>query len=390
MVLAQEASRCQNDKPLRVLIVCETFLPLIGGAEVHVLKLAQALQAQGLDVRVATAAKGPEEVEGVVARRLAGFNVYGKRGPFAVARELLPLMTLVRKADVVHAHYSARMAAIVGAFGRLFRRRIVVTLHGYGTHYSSVRDSRSARFWRWLSLKTAHEIIAVSEELALVARRVAPNKPVTVIASGVDTAQFAPRERPPRDTVIVGTVRRLVPKNGLHYLLQCLPYLDRTAPIRVRLIGDGRDRAKLERLVADLHLEDIVEFAGVIQNAELPAALDDLDIVAFPSTAEGTSVAALEAMAAGKAVVASSVSSYPGLLGSDERGIVVRLFDDTQSNYEPPDTLPDDALKRLAQAISRLAKDPDLRKQYGARARQYVCDEYDWSAIARRVAEKYR
>jgi glycosyltransferase involved in cell wall biosynthesis len=376
---------------MRILLAQDTFFPQVGGAEVHVLKLAQALAGRGHDVRVVTATPGPSEVGGIQVERLPGVSGRGRRSWVTVPLSVPRLAGLVAGADVVHGHYTARLSALSARLARLLGKRFVVTLHGHGTLDSSVGDDRRMQRWREIGLRLADRVICTSSEMAEVARRFVGDDRILVIPSGVDMAEFAGGTQAGSETTTVGTVRRLVPKNGVQYLVEAMPAIVKGArgDVRFSIVGDGRLRDYLETRVRDLGVGDKVTFHGTMAPEDVKERLQSMDVVVFPSSAEATSIAALEAMAMGKPVVASAVGGFPELLGASQRGVLVELFDRTTSDYEAPLTLAPERIRSLASAILELMEDPERARALGAAARDYVRANHDWARIAAEVERAY-
>ncbi|MBM3152763.1 MAG: glycosyltransferase family 4 protein, partial [Chloroflexi bacterium] len=282
-------------------------------------------------------------------------------------------------------------AALGVVLGRLLGKRVIVTLHGLGTLDSSVSKHILWRLYRFVSLKWADIIIATSAEMAQVAMRFAPQERVVVIPNGVDTDRFAPRTRPPTgDEIVILTMRRLAPKNGVQYLVEAAPLILEAVPqARFWLTGEGKLEAHIRRRVAELGLEPFVHFLGIVAHDQTPGYYAQADIVVFPSSAESTSLACLEAMSMEKAVVASRLSAYREMLGDDELGLLVPLFEREASDYNAPLTLPPERIQALAYAVIRLAQDPPLRQRLGQAARAFVMAGYDWRLVAARTARLY-
>ena len=140
------------------------------------------------------------------------------------------------------------------------------------------------------------------------------------------------------------------------------------------LVGDGPDRAKLEARVSQLHLRNSVIFAGSVDNSELPEFYADADLVAIPSLNEATSIAGLEAMASGCAIVASHVGGLPEIVDEGKTGFLVPPSDPEQ----------------LAEAMRRLLKAADLRAKFGEEARLRIEREFSWDRIAHETTCVYR
>jgi glycosyltransferase involved in cell wall biosynthesis len=163
-------------------------------------------------------------------------------------------------------------------------------------------------------------------------------------------------------------VGRLAPVKGLRVLLAALARARESRPdLQLTLVGDGDDRAHLERLAAPMG--DAVTFTGYLSQEEVAGTLAAADALVLPSFAEGVPVVLMEAMAAGKPVIATPV------------GGVGELVKDGMSGYLVP---PGDA-ETLADRILLLADDPNLRARMGATGRAWVRAEFDIRTEAARI-----
>lgn len=375
----------------RVLLVQESYLPSVGGAELHVYHIARCLSEQGWAVRIATATPGPARQSGVPVDRVPVFSHQGRRAPLTLLQTLPGVVRRVAAIDVVHGHCTAMMSALHGLVARVLRRRYVVTLHGFGTLDSSVDKSVFGRTWRWLSIRLAHKVIATTPEMRDIALRFATPDRIELITNGVDTDMFQRRDRVEHGEFRIAAVRRLVPKNGVHYLIEALPSViaRSTRPVVVTLAGDGRLRGYIERRIAELGLSGHVRVLGTVPNDRVRDVVYDSDVVVFPSSAEGFSLAALEAMACGRTVVASSVGGFPDMLGEGRFGVLVGMFDRSTSDYEAPLELPADKIALLAGALVELEAHDSRVDDLGFRAAEHVREHYDWQVITAQVVRTY-
>jgi len=377
---------------LKIGMLVDTYLPVIGGAEIHVLELSRALRSAGHTPLICTAALSEVDLateEFPILRlsslRYAGWSTW-MRLPFALPR----LIRFIRSVDVVHCHYTFFLSLLGTGLGRLLGKRTAVTLHGLGTLDSSVGSSLMMHFFRRASIKWAQVVIATSEEMRSVALRFVPNEKIVIISNGVDIANFTPKPSLDSQEFIILTMRRLAPKNGVQYLVEAAPAVVAALPqARFWVAGEGKLEADIRRRVAELGLEDHFRFIGLVPHAQTTFYYQQADVVVFPSSAESTSLACLEAMAMGKAIVASNLTAYQDMLGANQRGLLVELFDRVESDYNAPPFLPPERIQALADAILRLASDPSLRGELGSRARRYVIEQYDWSQIAARTVRAY-
>ncbi len=380
---------------LKVGMLCDTYYPQVGGAEVHVQKLSWFLEGMGHKVELLTATPGPSVVQGQKVHRFprlagGGSQLVGQI-PYAIHR----VWNFASTQEILHAHYSYFLASISTFVARMQSKPCIVTLHGLGTLDSSVGRSMWRRVLRLTSLRLASTIVATSEEMATVATRFAKPSKIVVVPNGVDTAEFSiescntviPRSS---NKIVVLSMRRLNPKNGVQYLVESAPYIVKHFDnIEFWIVGSRRLEDYLKRRTEELGLTMFFRFFPEVPHTETKAYYAAADVVVFPSSAESTSLACLEAMSMQRAVVASSLSVYRDLLGENERGILVRLFDRETSDYNAPMTLEESRLVALARAIKQVAQDADLRRTLGSRAREYVKSNYDWRVIATKIGQVF-
>jgi glycosyltransferase involved in cell wall biosynthesis len=159
---------------------------------------------------------------------------------------------------------------------------------------------------------------------------------------------------------------------GLEYLLNAAAALRREFPgLRVEIAGSGPQRAKLEQMVEQMELKGHVEFLGWVH--ELSSVLPRWDIFVMPSLEEGFGISALDAMAAGLPVVASSVGGVPELVVDGETGWLVP---------------PGDA-EALASRLRLLLCNPELRISVGAAAHAHVRDHFNAAQMTGNFARLY-
>jgi len=171
---------------------------------------------------------------------------------------------------------------------------------------------------------------------------------------------------------VILSMARLAPDKGLEYLIEAATMLPRTGrQIRIVVAGDGPERDRLERLAAHLGVTDRVVFLGFREDVgDLLAASD---LVVLPSLREGLSIALLEAMAAGKPIIATSIGSQREVASRADMARLVR---------------PADALA-LSEAIVRLAGDEALMARLGASARAVYESHYTENRMLRSYRQLY-
>ena len=380
----------------RVLQVLETYLPLIGGAEFHLHYLTQNLIAQGWEVEIVT---GLADDATVAHTDICTVH----RLPHAVGRRALPyfFVWLVRflrmfpRFDVIHVHHTSFLSFVAVIAGWFTGKRIVVTLHGLGVLDSGVGNCPIRRAYRWLSMTGAGRIVATSEEMTAVALRFVPRERIVEVTNGVDTARFTPVGdrgfEGAAEMLRLATLRRMNPKNGVHFVIDALGLARDSLKFHLRLAGDGPLRGAIEAGIAEYGLAERVTFEGFLSHDRVKPLLDDTDIALFLSTAESTSLAALECMAMGCLVVCSNAGAFPLFVKNGETGFVIDLFTAGQSDYAAPMHLEDWQTRRVADTLIAIQAMPaaELRRISEA-ARAYVRAHFDWSVItADTVARAY-
>jgi len=197
-----------------------------------------------------------------------------------------------------------------------------------------------------------------------------------VVRLGVDAEIFAPRPfRYNPEPFEILTVGRLAPVKGLHVLIGVFDHLvRRNRNIRLRIAGDGPERAALEREAALRGLSSHVIFEGWQTPDQLRRLYSNADIFALASFAEGIPVVLMEAMAMEIACVATWITGIPELLRHEIDGLLVPPGDE----------------EALATAIARLIDDSDLRLRLGKSARQRVLEHYDLKRNTEILADQLR
>jgi glycosyltransferase involved in cell wall biosynthesis len=241
---------------------------------------------------------------------------------------------------------------------------------------------RGGWYARWLYNRSVDAVVAISEGVrqVLVRSGVEPTR-IHVVASGVDVARFAAgtalrdaeraRHGVDPETPLVAVVAALEPRKGHAVLLDAIARLT-DVPLRVLCAGDGSARRALAARSEALGLGTRVGFLGEI--ADVVPLLAAADLVVMPSLQEGLGVAALEAMAAGKPVVASRAGGLAEVVEHQITGLLV----------EPGDA------DGLAQAIRRVASDRGFAATLGRAGRAKVEARYGMRAMAEGTLAVYR
>ncbi|MBX5466956.1 MAG: glycosyltransferase [Firmicutes bacterium] len=301
-----------------------------GGAQRHVYDLARGLCRRGhapevwygvpgpLVARLAQAGIPSRRVANLVRRLAPGRDFAGVR---SLRRELLAFGP-----DVVHVHSSKAGVLVRAALGD-GALPVVYTVHGLVW-----RNERMAgwkrRFYRWveerlLSRAAVTVVLSAGDEAALVSARPDLRPRIVRIAHGV--------EGPPRplglpDAPILGTVARFTPEKALDRALELVAAVRPALPdVRLVLVGDGPLRGTLVAMAARLGVADCVQFAGFQE--DVWPWLESMRVFLLTSVKEGMPYALLEAMAAGRLILATPVGAVPELVASYPRGRVAAPAD---------------------------------------------------------------
>jgi glycosyltransferase involved in cell wall biosynthesis len=351
----------------------------VGGTETHVLELASGIDRSKFDVTVCSLRSAGCLVEELRRRGIRVVCLDGA-GRFDV-RVLFRLWKLMQeeRPDVIQsflfwANLSARWV------GRLSTAVRVVCSY----HDEIVSEGRLVRMIDRLTFQWSHAVVCCSEAVrrSVSACLGAPAARQTIIPFGVDAGQFVVTDVATRNELrlqdrgpIVGTVCRLVePKKGLSVLLRAMAALqtDGNDPhCQLLIVGDGPARTSLEALSRQLGLSERTVFAGT--RRDIPRILPLLDLFVLPSLYEGFGIAILEAMAAGKPVVATTVGGIPEFVVPGDTGLLV----------EPGKAA------ALAEAIGSLVRDPARATRMGMRGRARVLAGFQMSTVVRRHEQVY-
>lgn len=365
--------------------------PPYGGVAAHVYELSRALVNLGHNVHVIKPSYGihPDSVQEIDGIRIHSLFVSGKIHTFLLmylivkASKYISRLLESESIDVLHWH-ELKYSSLATKFARSVCVPRIFTNHS-STYLRLCESAFGSLLLRFL-LSHADGVISPSEELRDKTSLAWNNECCNFyIPNGVDTQKFnqniataeslRSRFRLECDDLVVLCPRRLDPKNGIKYLIKSVSNVNKKAPrAKFLIVGDGPERDSLSNMVADRGLEGSVIMPGAIPNDNMASVYALADIVVLPSLKEATSIAGLEAMACGKALVGTKVGGIPAIIEDGETGLLVSPMDE-------------DALSK---AITRLLIDRELRLRMGAKGRERVVKDFSWSIIARKTLDVYQ
>jgi len=196
---------------------------------------------------------------------------------------------------------------------------------------------------------------------------------VEVIGNGVDEKLFCPIQNKTNEKYILYT-GRLSYRKGLFDFIECgVNICSRYPDINFKLTGKGPLLEKLQKIVQESGYEDRFEFLGHVEKSKLIELYQNATIFVLPSHYEGLPTTLLEAMSCGLPVVATAVSGNLDVIESGKNGILVPI--------KSPD--------KMAEAVSSLLNDENLRTELGIVARNTIEEKFTWDAISNKILRCY-
>lgn len=225
------------------------------------------------------------------------------------------------------------------------------------------------RFLSNLTLKKATKIVVVNEytKAQLIKNNISRHK-IIIIPPGIDTNHFnhpLPAKKASSQLQII-TVNHVVKRKGIDLIIMAFSRLARHYPhITLKIIGDGRAKKDLERLIVQLNLRQRVTFLGHIPNYEVQKAYQKADVFVSMSRAESWGQVYLEAMACGLPIVSSRNVGSESIIKDGKFGYLVGQED----------------VAGLVAKLSYLIENESVRRQFGLAARKEVEEFYDWDYV---------
>ena len=404
---------------LRVAYLTYRGNPRCGGQGVYTRHLTRELVALGHSVEVFSGPPWPELDPGVGFTPVPGLDLYRDPDPFRLPH----LSEFTSREDAIEfavmctagfgepLAYSRRVRSLLGARRTEFDVAhdnqclgtgmlgmvadgwpLLTTLHHPITVDRQLALSHATNPWqrftqrRWfgflgMQLRVARALPAVvtvsqNSRLDIAAQMQVSPERMTVVPVGVDHTVFRPMDDvEPAPGRIMVTSSSDVPMKGLVPLLEAVAKLRTERDVELIVIGRPNEGGRVDKAITRLGLTDAVRCVSGISDEALARLYGEAEVAVVPSLYEGFSLPAVEAMACGVAVVATTGGALPEVVGAhEETGLLV-----------PPDDP-----GALAQAIGRLMDEPALRARLGAAGRRRVMSRFTWQVTARGTAECYQ
>lgn len=373
---------------MKIALVSPYDYPYPGGVVKHIFYLDKEFRRLGHDVRIIAACS--EDVGDVppqvikVSGSIAHIPFAGSVARITLSPRVYRRVKKILKReqfDVIHLHepLTPTLPLAVLRHVPLSPQSVVVgTFHAYRESVHPGYEYVKPIFEPFFGRLDGH--IAVSE---VVRDYLMPYFPCNyrIIPNGIDLERFGdPASRPIEQfddgKLNILFVGRLEKRKGFKYLLRAFAQVKQAVPeVRLLVVGayDREDKAPFVLYARQHGLRD-VRFIGQVSEDDLPYYYRTCHVFCAPSTGfESFGIILLEAMAAGKPIVASNIDGYRGVLKDGEEGLLVQPEDE----------------RRLADALIRLLKDPALREKMG-RQGQATATDYAWHKVAQQVLDYYR
>ncbi|EAF7771944.1 TPA: glycosyltransferase family 4 protein [Listeria monocytogenes] len=370
-----------------IVMVSHDFLPNIGGVAVYVYELSKALIARGHRLTVLSKYESfstknrTEELDGIRIIRIPimpikriNDKLYCKR-----MRQLIKRIEQTEKVDVVHWQTLNKDAKMMQGIQ-------VQALEVYTNHLSWFRMLYNEKNYAKIRklIKEPDVIICPSHEVEEMTADLFKKAKIFYLPNGVDEKHFIPDEENrlairkqygiSSQEIVVASTNRMEPIKGMSYLIEAIPQiLNKYNQVTFLIAGDGSQLEKFEdKLKKYTNKSGKVIFTGRLTNQEIKNVINTADIYVQPSLMEGCSIAIIEAMSCGKAVIASNVGGNPDII-SKEIGLLV----------------PAKSVVALKDAIEYCIKNPEECKVMGKNSREQVERQLNWTILAREIEQIY-
>jgi glycosyltransferase involved in cell wall biosynthesis len=353
----------------------------IGGGESHLLSLVENLDRSRFEPVVLSFTDGPM-IERLKAMGVPAHVIYTEK-PFDVSKwKAVKQFIREQKVDLVHAH-GTRAASNVLWTCRRMKLPVIYTVHGWSFHQDQKPMVRRLRILGEKYITRRSNLnISVSASNQQSGKNYIPSFKSIVINNGIDPKKFDPKKQfrdirselnIPKDEVLVLFIARFTshkqPLSLIRAFAQALPS---NPKMHLLLTGDGDQKEEAVTLIKELGLEHKITLQPFRQ--DVPDVLASADIFVLPSLWEGLPIGLLEAMAMGKAIIASNVDGTSEIIRHNHNGLLVETAN---------------LVSNLSSALVQLSHDENLRHQFSRKAIETVMEKYNAEDMTRKIEEVY-
>ena len=353
----------------------------IGGGESHLLSLVENLDKSVFEPVVLSFTDGPmiERLSGmdipthiIHTEKPFDFRIWNKVKQFIRSQQV----------SLIHAHGTRANSNILWAANQL-KIPVIYTIHGWSFHDDQSWPVKKIRILgeKYLTKKSARNI-SVSQSNKETGLKHFNRFTSLVINNGIDQNKFNPDKafRNIRaemnlspDVILYCFIGRFThQKQPLVLIDAFLQAAQKNNSIHLLIVGDGEDKARMENRIQDSGMNNRVTMME--PSKDIPALLAAADVFVLPSLWEGLPIALLEAMAMGKAIIASEVDGTKEIITHRENGYLIQT---------------DQLLENLVKAMIQVSADSGLRETLSRNARKTIAERFDAGFMTRKIEKVY-
>jgi glycosyltransferase involved in cell wall biosynthesis len=387
---------------MNILQLAIRFPPAPGGAETHVLSVAEGLQQRGHAVKVYTTdlytempfkklEPGYEEATKLPVKRFKAYTM-GNEMHYVLIPRMLPAV-MRAKADIFHAHSYGYFHVNATAMARKFRETPFIITPHFHPRWSMWGGDRRKKL-RWFydrlfgknMLAAADIVIGVSgHEMELIQEVGVDKSKIRIIPNGIHMSRFSPLPaggmfrqhfKIDAEESLILYVGRIASNKGLDTLIRSLPQVLEEVPnAQLAIVGQDEGlKDELTELAKSLKVEGHILFTGHITDDMLfRSSFAACDVFVLPSEYEAFGIVLLEAMACEKPCIGTRVGGVPEVIEDGKTGLIVE--------YKDADT--------LGMSIIALLQDEDKSHEMGKLGRQRVIDNFTWDIVVDKIEKVY-
>ncbi|HVI47678.1 MAG TPA: glycosyltransferase family 4 protein [Chitinophaga sp.] len=353
----------------------------IGGGESHVLDLVASLDRSAFEPIVLSFTDGPM-ITALQQMKVPAYVIDSEKAFDISVWKKVKQFIKAQQIDVVHVHGTRANTNVLWA-ARSLRLPVVYTIHGWSFHEGLHPMAKRLRIAaeKFITGKTQMNI-CVSESNRQTGLKAFNRFRSVVVRNGINLHKFDPAVPHAdlrqeygigKDEVVVCSIARMtLQKNPVGMIRAFAAAVKEVPNMRLLMIGDGELKEEAVSTAVQLGIVSKVIFGGFRQ--DVPAVLHAADIYCLPSLWEGFPIGVLEAMAMGKAVIATDVDGTREAVAHDESGWLIPSEND----------------EALTVALIKLATDHALRQRLQLRARTVVTEHFSVASMTEKIAAVYR
>lgn len=359
----------------------------VGGANTHILNLLDNLQNnKDLDIHVVSLSKATNTNAKNKQDGITYHTLKSPRLPKTVTGISVDHRALIKKVneikpDIIHAQILGAPYGLA-AMKLCSRYPTVLTVHTLvemdsKNQTGTVKEKIHDAIWKYLErreIKSIPNFISVSNSIAKeIKKRGAQN--VQVIPNGISDEWFNIKNNEVEGRILF--VGRVIPVKAIENLIRALKMVIASIPeAHLHIVGPTPDNAykkKLDEIINNLELQDSIKFTGPKKGDLLVIEYSECAVFALPSKDESFGIVLLEAMAAGKPVIATNVGGIPEIITDKKMGMLIPFGD----------------VNHLAETITKLLTEPEMRLNIGTSGKNKA-RKYSWAIIATQTSEYYK